>query len=198
MTDENGKTKSEQRDEERKKQTWYRYIVIALAVVAFLVYIVNVFGNEDLKGSIMGQNMLNSPPAFGSETDDTQGGEPALIDENGSYTSKDDVALYIHTYGRLPQNFITKNEAKKLGWVASKGNLDEVAPGKSIGGDRFSNYQKILPEADGRTWTECDINFDGGYRGAERIAFSNDGLIYYSYDHYESFEQLYGEEAEAA
>jgi len=118
----------------------------------------------------------------------------AYLDEFGTYTSKEDVAEYIHTYGHLPDNFITKKEAKALGWVSKEGNLAEVAPGMSIGGDYFGNYEGLLPEEDGRDYYECDIDSDGGYRGAKRIVFSNDGLIYYTEDHYESFELLYGEE----
>ena len=114
-----------------------------------------------------------------------------IVEEDGTYTSKDEVALYIHTYGHLPSNFITKNEARDLGWVSSKGNLDEVAPGKSIGGDRYGNYEGNLPSKDGRTYKECDIDFDGSYRDAKRIVFSNDGLIFYTEDHYQTFEQLY-------
>lgn len=115
-----------------------------------------------------------------------------VLDENGSYTAKEDVALYIHTYGRLPDNFITKDEARDLGWEG--GGLEDYAPGKCIGGDRFGNYEELLPDAPGRTWTECDIGTLGrDSRGAERIVFSNDGLIYYTDDHYESFELLYGE-----
>lgn len=118
--------------------------------------------------------------------------EPAL-DEAGSYTSKEDVALFIHLYGRLPDNFITKKEAEALGW--SGGSLEPYAPGKCIGGNRFGNYEGLLPEAKGRTYTECDIDTLGAKsRGAKRIVFSNDGLIYYTEDHYESFELLYGEE----
>lgn len=116
------------------------------------------------------------------------------LDEEGTYTTKEDVAAYLNEYQHLPSNFITKNEAKDLGWISKEGNLDEVAPGKSIGGDRFGNYEGLLPEEDGRKYFECDINSDGGYRGAERIVYSNDGLIYYTGDHYESFELLYGEE----
>ena len=118
--------------------------------------------------------------------------EVPAIDEDGSYTTKEDVALYIHTYGRLPRNFITKNEARDLGWDG--GGLEDYAPGKCIGGDRFGNYEGLLPEADGRRYTECDIDTLGaGKRGAKRIVFSNDGLIYYTDDHYESFQLLYGE-----
>ena len=120
--------------------------------------------------------------------------EETTISEDGTYTSKEDVSAYLHEYGHLPSNFITKKEAKKLGWVSNEGNLDEVAPGMSIGGDYFGNYEGTLPEAEDRDYYECDIDFDGTYRNAKRIVFSNDGLIYYTEDHYETFELLYGEE----
>ena len=116
------------------------------------------------------------------------------VTEDGTYTSKEEVAEYLYVFGHLPDNFITKAEAKKLGWVSSEGNLGDVAPGMSIGGDYFGNYEEILPEKDGRDYYECDIDSDGGYRGAKRIIYSNDGLIYYTEDHYETFELLYGEE----
>lgn len=107
-----------------------------------------------------------------------------------SYTTKEDVALYIHTYGCLPDNFMTKAEARKLGWEG--GGLEDYAPGMCIGGDRFGNYEGLLPED--RDYTECDIDTLGkSSRGAKRIVFSDDGLIYYTGDHYESFELLYGE-----
>ena len=125
--------------------------------------------------------------------EDTEPGEPA-ISEDGTYTSKEDVAKYLHTYGHLPSNFIKKKAAQELGWVSSEGNLWEVAPGMSIGGDYFGNYEGNLPEAENRDYYECDIDFDGSYRGAKRIVYSNDGLIYYTEDHYETFELLYGEE----
>ncbi|MCR5557834.1 MAG: ribonuclease [Butyrivibrio sp.] len=112
------------------------------------------------------------------------------LDEDGVYTSKDDLAAYIHEFGRLPQNFITKKEAKALGWPG--GSLEEYAPGKCIGGDRFGNYEGLLPEENGRKYYECDVDTLGKKsRGAKRIIYSNDGLIFYTKDHYESFEQLY-------
>ena len=113
------------------------------------------------------------------------------IPEDGTYTTKEDVALYIHTYGKLPKNFITKNEARKLGWEG--GSLEPYAPGMCIGGDYFGNYEGLLPTD--RKYTECDIDTLGARsRGAKRIVFSKDGLIYYTDDHYESFTLLYGEE----
>lgn len=118
---------------------------------------------------------------------------PAVV-EDGKYTSKDEVALYIHQFGHLPDNYISKGKAQSLGWVNKEGNLWKVAPGKSIGGDYFGNYEEALPKKKGRKYYECDIDFDGKYRNAKRILFSNDGLIYYTDDHYETFTLLYGEE----
>lgn len=123
--------------------------------------------------------------------DDFTIAEEETVSEDKEYTSKEEVAEYIHLYNHLPSNFITKDEAKELGWSSSEGNLYKVAPGKSIGGDYFGNYEGILPKAKGRKYHECDIDSDGGYRNSKRIVFSNDGLIYYTEDHYETFELLY-------
>ena len=144
---------------------------------------------EDVKESEKeeSESLENEKSENTENTEDPKTG----IEENGEYSSKDEVALYIHTYGHLPSNFITKNEAKNLGWDSSKGNLWEVAPGKSIGGDKFGNREGLLPKADKRQYYECDIDFDGGYRNEKRIIYSNDGLIYYTGDHYSSFTQLY-------
>ncbi len=111
------------------------------------------------------------------------------IDKDGEYTSPEDVALYIHTYYTLPKNYITKNEAKRLGWDSGDGNLDEAAPGKSIGGDRYGNYEKKLPKNE--KYKECDVNYHGGYRGAERLIYTSGGTVYYTNDHYKSFKKLY-------
>lgn len=125
-----------------------------------------------------------------TEAAETAETESSLPDPEGSYTTKEDVALYIHTYGCLPDNFMTKAEARKLGWEG--GGLEDYAPGMCIGGDYFGNYEGLLPED--RDYTECDIDTLGkDSRGAKRIVFSGDGLIYYTEDHYESFELLYGE-----
>ena len=120
--------------------------------------------------------------------------EPGLtVTEDGWYNTKDEVALYIHLYNRLPGNYVTKNQAEKKGWQG--GSVEKyTGEGTAIGGNRFGNYEGLLPKAKGRSYTECDINTVGKKsRGAERIIFSNDGLVYYTNDHYKSFEQLYGE-----
>ena len=137
-------------------------------------------------------------PAAENTTDESQSepapaAEPgeATVSENGRYSDPVSVALYLHTYGHLPDNYLTKSEAEALGWSNSLGNLWDVAPGCSIGGDKFGNRDGLLPKAKGRQYYECDVNFDGGYRGGERIVYSNDGLIFYTADHYSSYTQLY-------
>lgn len=106
---------------------------------------------------------------------------------------KEAVAEHIAEFGQLPDYYITKQQARDLGWTG--GSVERYAPGKLIGGDRFGNYEGLLPTARGRTYTECDINTWGmPSRGGERIVFSNDGLIYYTDDHYESFRLLRGTE----
>jgi len=111
------------------------------------------------------------------------------VTEDGWYDSMEEVAVYLELFKKLPENYITKNEADQLGWK-TKGDLDDVAPGRSIGGDRFGNYEKSLPDKKGRKWTECDIDYTSGSRNAKRIVFSNDGLIYYTADHYNTFTQI--------
>lgn len=114
----------------------------------------------------------------------------ASLARDGHFNTRDEVALYIHLYGELPDNYITKAEARKLGWTS--GSVEKVAPGRAIGGDRFGNYEGLLPTQKGRQYIECDIDTWGqSSRGAKRIVFSTDGLIFYTDDHYVSFEQLF-------
>lgn len=132
-------------------------------------------------------------PEEAAPAEEAETGDEAVIDEDGYYYSRDEVALYIHTYGKLPSNFITKKEAKALGWEG--GSVEVYAPGKSIGGSSFGNYEGNLPDKKGRKYFECDIDTLGkDSRGPKRLVYSNDGLIYYTGDHYETFELLYGEE----
>ena len=126
-----------------------------------------------------------------STTQDAASTEAQGIDEDGRFTAPQDVAAYLHTYEHLPSNFITKREAMDLGWESELGNLWDVTDEYSIGGDIFGNREGLLPKESGRIWYECDVNYDGGFRGAERVVYSSDGLIYYTKDHYETFSQLY-------
>ena len=110
------------------------------------------------------------------------------ISEDGTYDSKEEVAAYIATYHKLPPNYITKKEAKALGWHG--GSVEKYAPGKCIGGDIFTNRQSILPIT--HEYRECDIDTLGeASRGPKRIVYSTDDFeVYYTGDHYASFEHL--------
>ena len=199
-----------------KKNAKFVLRLVLLAAVVLLYFGAEALLPEDAQGSAAPQTQSavlaesaqeteeKSTPDGTSETaadaveaarteEEHAAAEAAAIDKDGSYDSKDEVALYIHTYGCLPGNYITKAEAEKAGW--SGGSVEKYCPGKCIGGGRFGNYEGLLPDAAGRVWTECDINTLGAAsRGAERIVFSNDGLIYYTGDHYDSFQLLYGAE----
>lgn len=108
----------------------------------------------------------------------------STISENSSYYKKDDVIDYLKEYEKLPPNYLTKKEAKKLGWIPKKGNLWDVTNKGVIGGDYFGNFEKNLPDAN---YKECDVNYEGGKRGPERLVFDENFNIYYTNDHYNSF-----------
>lgn len=117
--------------------------------------------------------------------------KPTAAPKQTAITAPQDIADYIFAHGTLPDNFLTKNEARQLGWDSSKNYVSNVAPGYSIGGDKFGNYEGLLPDASGRKWYEADANYTVGPRGAERILYSSDGLVYYTNDHYQTFTEMY-------
>jgi guanyl-specific ribonuclease Sa len=120
---------------------------------------------------------------------------PEAPDQEGYYYDLEHVVLYLFTYGELPPNYITKSEARDLGWEG--GSVERYLEGAAIGGDRFGNREGLLPQEDGRRYTECDLNTDGASsRGAERLIFSNDGLYFYTENHYESFLEVWVEDGE--
>jgi hypothetical protein len=191
-----------------------RVFAIALALVMMLSVVLGCTGNKketppaNQTKITENQNKANSNAVKAADNDkqakqqkqngseknvanaDTETKAKVDVVKGKAYTDKDHVAAYIHVYKTLPPNYITKGQATKLGWK-TKGTLDQVAPGKSIGGDRYGNYEKKLPDKQGRVWKECDIDYVKGNRNAKRICFSNDGLIYYTSSHYQKFEKLY-------
>ncbi|MFP4457279.1 MAG: ribonuclease domain-containing protein [Clostridia bacterium] len=146
-------------------------------VIIFLVLLIFFFQNID----------LFIEDAYAPEENTESKTE---IHEDQSYTDPYEVARYIFKYDKLPPNYITKQEAIELGWLSHEGNLWEVTDEKSIGGNRFYNREGDLPESQGRVYYECDVNYQGGYRGSERLVYSNDGLIFYTKDHYDSFKEI--------
>ncbi|MCR5704585.1 MAG: ribonuclease [Eubacterium sp.] len=159
-------------------------VVILGVLIAFLINFIS--------GGFTPDEQQGSRPEVRTSSEQTSIGIVAQkkLPKDGSYTSKNDVAQYLHQYHQLPKNFITKKEAKQLGWQG--GSLEEYAPGKCIGGDYFGNYENKLPKKKGRKYFECDIDTMGQKsRGSKRIIYSSDGLIYYTGNHYETFEKLY-------
>ena len=185
--------KSEFTDKRKKNEAKQRLRLIALIILILaLVWIVPRYLHTDGPSQPVPEEtgqltLLTAPPATGpAQTEAPEETPPA---ESGSYTEVEDVAYYLHTYGHLPDNYLTKSEAEDAGWISYQGNLWDVAYGMSIGGDRYGNYDGRLPK--GERYYEADVNYDGGYRGGERIVYTDDGDIWYTSDHYESFERLY-------
>ena len=122
----------------------------------------------------------------GDDENVTSASELDVLDEDGYYYDVESVILYLETYDKLPSNFITKSEAKALGWEG--GSVEDYKEGAAIGGDKFGNREGILPD---NNYTECDIDTNGkNSRGACRLVFSDDGQYYYTEDHYESFTEI--------
>lgn len=170
------------------KRTWF-YILLLVIALGLFWYTGNEAVPETSGPPITPTAPVENPVAVTPPSDDVEEDVEEIL-RDGHYSSAEDVARYLFTYGELPGNFITKDEASDLGWVPSEGNLWEVTDQFSIGGDRFYNREKLLPDEKGRKWYECDIDYQGGRRGAKRLVFSNDGLIYYTDDHYESFDEI--------
>ena len=160
-----------------KMARWLKLICAALLTVAFLVSLSGCQPKEVAPVAVSG--------AVKSDATAVQ------VEKGKPYSTANEVAAYIHKFRQLPPNFISKLDAQKLGWDQAKGNLWQVADRKSIGGDRFANREGKLPVASGRQYYECDIDYRGGFRGAKRLVYSNDGLVFYSEDHYKTFRQLY-------
>lgn len=151
----------------------------ALSLLTLIIVALSVlFGPED----------TDTAPKI--QTPEPQSGEINTVIEGEYYDTPFEVAEYIDLYGELPANYLTKKEARELGWVANEGNLWEVAPDMSIGGDYFGNFEELLPEASGRDYYEADIEYEGGHRNAKRLVFSDDGLYFYTDDHYETFDEI--------
>lgn len=143
---------------------------------------------QDDEMRVVSESELDALGDMEEETDSNQG---VTVKEDQTYTSMEEVAVYIHTYDHLPSNYITLKEAEALGYSESQANLASVAPGKSIGGDIYENEEKMLPVKDGLTYQQCDINSEDGVRTDERLIYGSDGSIYYTPDLFATFQQIY-------
>lgn len=106
---------------------------------------------------------------------------------NMGYNGADAQLFYLN---RLPNYYVSKDIAYAAGWKKKHKQLDDVLPGKMIGGDIYNNEDEKLPVTPNRVWYEADINYKGGKRNRERILYSNDGLIFATYDHYQTFYEI--------
>ena len=139
------------------------------------------------------ESETQAPTDVPDETEPPIADEPSVRDDlpvyGEYYYDVENVVLYLVLYDELPPNYITKNEARALGWEG--GSVEKYKDGAAIGGDRFGNYEGQLPKAKGRSYTECDIDTDGySSRGSRRLVFSSDGLYFYTSDHYENFKEV--------
>jgi len=151
-----------------------KQILSVLAVIIVLLF-----------GGIFGLNIFDNNTAADVSTNTSQN---ISVQEDGEYITVEEVSAYIKEFHKLPKNYITKKEAQNLGWQG--GPLKKYAPGKSIGGDVFTNRQGILPHIESK-YIECDIDANGTSRGAKRIVYSTeDYKVYYTDDHYATFKEV--------
>lgn len=183
------KSHPEKTPEERKKDA-KRFIIFDIVfIICFVVYLWTSRLAAERDALLEQEALETAPPPI--EVEAPKGEGTVAIREIQPYTSKEEVAAYIHEYKHLPPNYVTKEEAEKQGWKQKEGSLSDALPGKSIGGSHFGNYEGVLPK--GHNYYECDIDYVSGSRNAKRIVYTDDDdpLIYYTEDHYETFEQLY-------
>lgn len=160
----------------------YVKIIIALLVVIILLLLLKRKGSTE-------------QPAVKPGTDQTvtdkrkDKPKPSVSNNIDELTATAVVVFYVKEHRRLPDYYITKNEARQQGWNPAAGNLCDILPGRAIGGDVFSNREGRLPRSKGRRWFEADLNYTCGNRNADRLLFSNDGLVFITTDHYQTFDQ---------
>lgn len=114
----------------------------------------------------------------------------AIIAGNATLNGRNGADWHLKYYGRLPTYYISRGDAYHQGWKPRLGNLSKVAPGKMMYGGIYRNDDGKLPQTSGRIWYEADINYQGGRRNDKRVLFANDGLIFVTYDHYNTFEEI--------
>ena len=150
----------------------------------------NVFSEPVITETAVSEEIPDEPETpEAPEAEADTGTSDSAVTEGEYYYDLEHVVLYLDRYGVLPDNYITKDEARALGWEGS--SVENYLDGAAIGGDRFGNREGLLPKAAGRSYTECDIDTDGqSSRGAKRLVFSNDGLYFDTEDHYETFDEL--------
>lgn len=165
----------------------FLFFIIGLLTAFLAMYLINNYRIEKKNKEVINSEVSinqNSNENFKENKTSKASDFSGNIDE---LTNEDTVINYVKSNHRLPDYYITKGEARKQGWVASKGNLCDVLPGRAIGGDNFSNREKTLPS--GNKYFEADVNYNCGNRNADRIVFTKNGEVWLTKNHYKSFEK---------
>ncbi|UWX60884.1 ribonuclease N [Chryseobacterium oranimense] len=160
------------------------FICLGLLFGMSAMYIYNNFIAGKKENTQTANTEITSYGSTSSSQNTNGKSSPQSVDQ---LTAEKTVINYVKQNHRLPDYYITKNEARKLGWNASKGNLCEVLPGRAIGGDKFGNRENQLPQ--GEKYYEADVNYSCGNRNADRIIFTRNGDVYLTKNHYKSFEK---------
>ena len=178
-----------------KQWTGRRILAFLTAVLLLLLHTAAMAGALPEGALLLARKRKNTPTPAPTETV-TPGPERGVMtptpEPEGPIIDPQSIADYLFSHGELPENFITKKEARALGWDPNnRVNLSDVAPGMSIGGDFFGNYEGILPVEKGVEYHEADCWYTGGKRSAYRIIYSNQGRVWYTEDHYQTFTELF-------
>ena len=145
---------------------------------------------KELNGKIFGMNEApsTSPPLHYNcrcdivPMDSIKAGNATKDGRNGA-------DYRLKNFQKLPEYYITLSEAIKHGWQNGKSPA-KYFPNKMIAGGIYKNQNHHLPDAPNRIWYEADINYYEGKRNRHRILWSNDGLIFVTYDHYQTFYEI--------
>ena len=118
--------------------------------------------------------------------------QPMRAFRAGTATNKgtDGADFWLKYKGVLPNYYVSRFEAKAKGWNPKLLNFSKACPEQMLAGGIYRNDDGHLPEKTGRIWHEADINYKYGRRNSQRVLYSNDGLIFVTYDHYYTFHEI--------
>lgn len=162
------------------------FICLGLLFGMAVMYVYRNFieDKKDQAGSVKKETVSYGSTSSDGASNNGNSSAQVSIDQ---LTEEKTVISYVKQNHKLPDYYITKNEARKQGWNPSKGNLCDILPGKAIGGDKFGNREGRLP--DGEKYFEADVNYHCGGRNADRIIYTQNGEVYLTKNHYKSFEK---------
>ena len=171
----------------REKIKLVLFFIIGLLSAFLVMYLFNNYKIEKKNKELVPTEVSSNQNDKGDSKENRNSKSTNFSTNIDELTNENTVVNYVKINRRLPDYYLTKGEARKKGWVASKGNLCDVLPGRAIGGDHFSNREKTLPS--GNKYFEADVNYNCGNRNADRIVFTKEGEVWLTKNHYKSFEK---------